>query len=240
MSDQVRVLSGGDDASPSRRWLPAVAAVLVALIAGLVVGRATAPDAGTTTRRAPAPAAGATPGPSRVVSGVGVGYPRTRAGAVAALFSDSAVLGDPRTLLDPSRRSRVISLIATARYARTFQGRGAAALDQERRGPLGRGLRTGAQTVYLASPIAYRVVSFTPDAARVVGWGVAVVGNDRGLAPRATWATSTTDAVWENGDWKIDAVTSQDGPTPALTSSPSAASMFLDRLGGLQGVRHAP
>jgi hypothetical protein len=223
-----------------RRWLPAVAAAVLALIVGLAVGRATAPDAGTTTKQGPAPAAGATPGPSRVVNGVGVGYPRTRAGAVAALFSDSAVLGDPRTLLDASRRSRVLSLIATGRYERTFQGRGAAALDQERRGPLGRGLQTGAQTVYLASPIAYRVVSFTPDAARVVGWGVAVVGNDQGLAPRATWATSTTDAVWENGDWKIDAVTSQDGPTPALASSPSAASVFLDRLGSLQGVRHAP
>ncbi len=240
MSDQVRVLSGGDGPSALRRWLPAVGATLIALIAGLVVGRATAPDANTTTRQAPAPAAAATPGPSRVVSGVGVGYPRTRAGAVAALFSDSAVLGDPRTLLDASRRSRVLALIATDRYARTFQGRGGAALDQERRGPLGRGLQTGAQTVYLASPIAYRVVSFTPDAARVIGWGVAVVGNDQGLAPRATWATSTTDAVWENGDWKIDAVSSQDGPTPALTSSPGAASAFLDRLGGLQGVRHAP
>lgn len=240
MSDQVRVLSGGDGPSPPRRWLAVVGAILLALIAGLTVGRATAPDAGTTTRQAPTPTAGATPGPSRVVSGVGLGYPRTRAGAVAALFSDSAVLGDPRTLLNTSRRSRVLSLIATDRYARTFQGRGAAALDQERRGLLGRGLQTGAQTVYLASPIAYRVVSFTPDATRVVGWGVAVVGNDQGLAPRATWATSTTDAVWENGDWKIDAVTSQDGPTPALTSSPSAASAFLDRLGGLQGVRHAP
>ncbi len=240
MSDQVRVLSGGDGSSPARRWLPAVGAILLALIIGLAVGRSTAPDANPTTKQAPAPAASAAPGPSRIVSGVGMGYPRTREGAVAALFSDSAVLGDPRTLLDASRRRRVLDLIATERYARTFQGQGGAALDQARRGPLGRGLQTGAQTVYLASPIAYRVVSFTPDAARVVGWGVAVVGNDQGLAPRATWATSTTDAVWENGDWKIDAVTSQDGPTPALTSSPSAASAFLDRLGGLHGVRHAP
>jgi len=156
MSDQVRVLSGGDGPSSPRRWLLAVAALLVAVLVGLVVGRATAPDATTTTRQAPAATAGAPPAPSRVVSGVGVGFPRTRAGAVAALFSDSAVLGDPRTLLDASRRSRVLGLIATDRYARTFQGRAAAALDQERRGPLGRGLQTGAQTVYLASPIAYR------------------------------------------------------------------------------------
>lgn len=156
MSDQVRVLSGGDGPSSPRRWLLAVAALLVAVLVGLVVGRATAPDATTTTRQAPAATAGAPPAPSRVVSGVGVGFPRTRAGAVAALCSDSAVLGDPRTLLDASRRSRVLGLIATDRYARTFQGRAAAALDQERRGPLGRGLQTGAQTVYLASPIAYR------------------------------------------------------------------------------------
>jgi hypothetical protein len=152
------------------------------------------------------------------------------------------VLGNPQILLDPSRRAQVLSLIATERYAATFRGPAATALEAVRRGPLGRGLAAGTQTVYLASPIAYRVVSYTDAEAVIEGWGVSIVGNGQGVNPQATWGTTRTTARWENDDWRIDAVRPTAGPTPRLApgQTPSAAGDFLARLNGLHGVRHAP
>lgn len=201
-----------------------------------MLGRTTAPAHHGAARPGPP----TPPGPARVVNGVGVGYPDTQPGALAALLADSTTLGNPSVLLDPRRRAQVLSLIATSRYAATFSGAGGQALAAARQGPLGRGLTSGAQTVYLAVPVAYRVVSYTAQAIRVAGYGVSVVGNDQGLAPRATWATTTTDAVWQNGDWRIDAVSTTDGPTPAVTSEPSSATAFLNALAGAQRVHDAP
>lgn len=238
MSDQVRILAG--DRGPGRRRLPllAIATVLVALIVGLVVGRVTDPDHhSTTTTVAPSPGGQA----ARRIGTIPLGYPHTRAGAVAATLNAGAVLGDPRVLLDPARRTRALSLLATARYAKTFTGSGAAALQQARNAPLGRGLRTGAQTISLTSPLAYRIVSYDGESAKVVSWGVAVVGNDQGLAPTASWATTTTALRWQDNDWKIDGASSQSGPTPGLAEQrPSTADAFIAGLSGSQGVHHAP
>jgi len=144
-------------------------------------------------------------------------------------------------LLDPARRTRVLGLIATDRYARTFTGPGAAALDRARSEPLGRGLAEGAQTISLTSPLAYHITSYTDDTARVMSWGVAVVGNDQGLAPSASWATTRTTLRWQHGDWKIDAASSADGPTPGLGGQrPTDADGFISGLAGSKGVHHAP
>lgn len=242
MSDRVRILAGDGGGSGRRRpSVTAVAAALAALAIGLLIGRVTAPD-----ERASEPPRGRTPAltdgqPSRRVGGIGVGYPHTRAGAVAATLNAGAALGDPRVLLDATRRTRVLELIATDRYADTFTGAGAAALQQAADEPLGRGIRDGARTISLTAPLAYRLAAYTPGAAEVVSWGVAVVGNDRGLAPSATWATTTTRLRWQAGDWKIDAASSTDGPAPGLDGQrPSDAGGFISALSGSQGVHHAP
>lgn len=242
MADRVRVVSGGDGPSPRGGLTAAALAVGLVLVAvAFVIGRVTAPG---TSPRPAAPAAqraAGVPGPSRIVDGVGVGYPHTQAGAVAALLADGQTLGDPRVLLNPSRRTQVLSLIATTRYAAQFSGAGGEALAQaERETALGRGLASGAQTVYLAVPVAYRVVSYSPARITVVGYGVSVAANDQGLSPRATWATSTTTAVWQGGDWRVDSASSSDGPAPGLTNSPSSASALLGALAGAHEVHDAP
>jgi hypothetical protein len=243
MSDRVRVVSGGQG-DPWRERPVTLAALLVALVlvaAGFVVGRVTAPGGQVRTVTTPPSPRAAAPGPSRIVDGVGVGYPDTQAGAVAALLAAGQTLGDPRVLLDQARRTQVLSLIATHSYAATFSGTGGQALAQaERQTALGRGLAAGAQTVYLAVPVAYRVTSYSPRRITVVGYGVSVVANDQGLSPRATWARSTTSAVWQNDDWKVASASSTDGPTPAPTAQPSPASDFLSALAGAREVHDAP
>jgi hypothetical protein len=100
----------------------------------------------------------------------------------------------------------------------------------------------GLPTLYLTSPIAYRVVSYTPDQAVVEGWGVSVVGNDHGVEPQAAWGKTLTTARWHQNDWRIDAVEAKDGPTPRLASGhePSATAETFARLRGLRVLRHLP
>ena len=247
MADRVRTLASGGGGGQRRSLsLGAMAVAVVAVVAAFTVGRVTAPSrnvAPPSTLQSPASTTvgASAPGPAKVVDGVGVGYPHTKAGAVASLLDDGQTLGDPRVLFDPRRRSQVLSLIATPRYARTFSGSGGRALAQaERQTALGRGIMSGARTVYLAVPVAYRVRSYSPRAITVVGYGVSVVANARGLSPRATWATSTTTAVWQHGGWRVDTASSADGPTPAMTDQASSAAQFLGALGSANEVHDAP
>jgi hypothetical protein len=232
----VRVVARARERSAVGPTIWRLLGIAAALLIGFTVGNATGgPDRMHTVARPG-------PGPAREVAGVPRRFAHSREGAVAALLNYGATLGDPQILLNPSRRAQVLSLIATKRYAATFHGRYAAALEAVRRGPLGRGLAAGAQTAYLASPIAYRIVAYADAEAVVEGWGVAIVGNDQGQEPEATWGTTLTTARWENGDWRIDNVRSTAGPTPRLApgQTPSVAGDFLARLSGLRGVRHAP
>jgi hypothetical protein len=233
---RVRVVASA--AEPHRRRPPIrwVLVIVTTAVVAFAIGAAT-----TGTRRV-TDAVPAGTGPTRSLAGIPVGFSHDRAGAVAALLNYGATLSDPRVLLDQRRRAQVLSLVATARYAATFNGRAGSAFKRAEGSPLGRGLATGARTAYFATPIAYRVTAYTPDRATVEGWGVAVIGNDRGVKPQATWGTTVASAVWERGDWKIDAVQSINGPTPtnAPAHTASAPADFVARLGGFSGVRHAP
>jgi hypothetical protein len=232
--EDVRVVAAAPsgDRRLAIRW---VAVAVVALLLGFVLGRAS----DDTRVRVPEQP---TPGPYGSAHGVPSRFARSETGAVAALLSHGAALGDPRVLLDARRRAQVLAVVATPSYARTFQGRGAAALEAVRSGPLGRSLAAGARAAYFATPIAYRVVSYSPKQAVVEGWGVSVVADDNGIEPQATWGKTLTSVRWHGGDWRIDAVESKDGPTPSLAAgqAPSSAADFFVRLDGLRGVRHAP
>src|SRR4051794_9738140 len=177
---RVRVVASAaerDRRRPPVRW---VVVILIPAVAAFALGAAT------TGARHTTESVSAGPGPTRSIAGVPLGFSHDRAGAVAALLNYGAVLADPRVMLDQRRRAQVLSLVATPRYAATFDGRAMSAFKRAQSSPLGRGLAAGARTAYFATPIAYRITSYAPDRALVEGWGVAVIGNDRGVQPQAT------------------------------------------------------
>jgi hypothetical protein len=223
-----------------RSRMPAAAALVIALAAAAVIGRLTAPPADAPPVRSPAPVAAPPSGrATRTAAGIPVGYARTREGAVAAMAAYGRVLADPRVQLDDRRRRQVAEAVGTARYARALEGAetGFAAL---RDGRVGQALRPGARAVFLAVPVAYRTLSFDGTRTVIVSWGVAIAASDTGIQPRAGWETTTTTAVWEHGDWKVDRVASTSGPVPAGTAAPSPAASFIEGLAGMRALRHAP
>ena len=223
-----------------RSRIPGAAALAIALVAAALIGRLTAPSADSLPVPQPAPVAESTGSrATRVVAGVPVGYPRTREGAVAAMAAYGHVLADPRVQLDDRRRGEAAAAVGTARYARTLSD-ARAVFAARRAGPVGRALRPGARAVFLAVPIAYRMLSYDDSKAVIKSWGVAITASNTGLSPQASWGTTTTTAVWEHGEWKVDAVRSQRGPAPAGTGMSSTAIAFLDALSGLRTLRHAP
>jgi hypothetical protein len=185
----------------------AVGALVVALVAAATIGRLTAPTADSAPTNGPAPAAPA-PRATRTAAGVPVGYPRTRAGAVAAMAAYGQALADPRIQLDDRRRRAVAATVGTDRYARSLED-AAAVFAARRSGAVGQALRPGAQAVFLAVPVAFRVVSYNQNEAVIRSWGVAIVASDTGLQPRASWGMTTTTALWQHDDWNVERVVSR-------------------------------
>jgi hypothetical protein len=148
-------------------------------------------------------------------------------------------LADPRMQLDDRRRRVVAAAVGTERYARSLE-QAHAVFAARRSGAVGQALRPGARAVFLAVPVAFRVVSYDDREAVIRSWGVAIVASDTGLQPRASWGMTTTTARWQHGDWKVDRVVSRPGPVPAGIGRPSPAAAFIDALAGMRTLRHAP
>ena len=220
--------------------MPAAAALVVALLAAALIGRLSAPRAEAPPALRPAPVA-VPPGlgATRTVAGVPAGYARTREGAVAAMAAYGQALADPRVEIDDRRRAEVVAAVGTARYARSLRD-GAAGFAAMRDGPVGQALGPGARAVFLAVPVAYRVLSFDRSRAVIVSWSVAIAASDTGIDPRAGWDMTTTTAVWEKGDWKVDQAQNRPGPVPAQDDDPSSAASFIQGLEGMRALHHVP
>jgi hypothetical protein len=216
-----------------------VVALVAALLAAGAIGRLTAPRIDSSPAPAPAVEQPPTRGATRTVAGVPIGYSRTREGAVAAMAAFGQALADPRVQLNDRRRDEVARAIGTRRYERALD-QAQAVFAARRAGAVGRALRPGVQAVFLAVPIAFRILSYEDSRAVIKSWGVAVAASDTGLVPQASWATTTTTAVWEHGDWKVDAVHGESGPVPATAGTPSPARSFIAALAGMSSLRHAP
>jgi hypothetical protein len=190
-------------------------AVLIALSLGALLGRTSAPSASPST---PSPkAASPSPGPTRKTAGVGVGFSRTRQGAVLAAGSYQQAFAD-EAILRPGELRRRIGAVATPGFAPVMLEANVPGTARLARGAFGEGVRAGVKSVFLGVPVSYRLLAYTPKRAVVQTWGFTLLGNVSSVEPQAYFGLSRTVLVWVKGDWKIAKTRASFGPTPRLAS----------------------
>ena len=149
----------------------------------------------------------------------------TASGAVAAASRFVGAL-DGTALFDRSRLGAVILSAAAPR----IRGRLLAAYGQasaQARALLGLGTVPAPVVIVRAASVGYRVENFSANAAAVSLWRVGIIGSGATVQPEQSWRTETVSLVWTNGGWKVDALSSQPGPTPPLAASAASTPVEL-------------
>jgi hypothetical protein len=247
--------------------LAMVLGAVVLFLGGMVVGRATmtrtqtgAAAPGTTAAAAtaaPSPTVAATPGstaapaeaaagagPRRVAHGVGVGYARTREGAVAAAANYTRVLSSG-LILDEARRRAAIDTLAAPGARASLQRSFDQAVASMRKGFGLAGAGGQAQVLMRATPVGWRIEQYGSGAATVAIWMTSVAGSvggaDGPVPVREGWGTTTVALRWARGDWKLVESTSSDGPVPiGDVAPPTAASDLIGAAREFKEFTYAP
>jgi hypothetical protein len=198
----------------------ATVVAVVALLIGLVVGRATVgrgdPD-GSGRGSAPAVSTSRTP----------AGYSHDAAGAASAAANLSAELA--RSIgAGPERVRETADRVGTASYS----ARVSAAYEG------GHALDPG--TVFRTIPISYRVLVYSPESAAVRIWSASVLAGEDTKPGVASFKTATIVVRWEEGSWRVDEVRDPvTGPTP-LTAAPDQGNQFAAAVGRMEGFDVRP
>jgi hypothetical protein len=267
LPEQRRFGSGG---MPSLLAMGLLAVVLFG--GGLVVGRATmtqsqqpagaapataapaattapGPDqaatAGTAAPAAGEAAASSRVGPRRFENGVGVGYARSRQGAVAAAANYLRVLSSD-LVLDTARRRAAIDTLAAPEARAGMQKEFDQAMDSVRKG-FGVSGAAGerAQVLLRATPVGWRVDAYGDGAATVAIWVTGMAGSldgaDGPVPIREGWGTTTLALRWVEGDWKLVETVTKDGPLPISdVSPPTAAPELVSKAREFKEFTYAP
>jgi hypothetical protein len=152
-------------------------------------------------------------------------YPRSPEGVRLAAAAYQRALADP-AILRPGVLEKRIDAIAMPDYAQKMLEANRPGTDRLIDGPLGQGVRSGIPTAYLGIPIAYRLLSYTPERARIQNWGLTIVGNVSTVEPAAYFGTGTIELVWRDGRWKIASSQGAFGPTPQTRTPREGAEGF--------------
>jgi len=220
---------------PARTNVKAAVAVIGAGVVlagvGFVAGRGSASRTAAAGRPgAVAPAPGRTgaladhlcrTGGPRLVSGVPVGYPRTRSGVLSAAANYTAAFGSA-LVLTASGRDGLARAVEPAglgnevrtRLAQAPKSRLLAGLDADR--------RAGRPMVLQTVPLRLRVLgSYGPARSRVAVYAATYVAGSQSTAT-VGHGTEVLDLVWWRGDWKLRSITNrpETGPIPAGYDAP--------------------
>jgi hypothetical protein len=211
------------------RWLLIAAAgvaAFVLLVAGIAIGRASAPSAATSQRGAAA-ATQAGPGPTRTVNGVPVGYAHTEAGAVAAATNFLMVVDGPLVTQPDKYRSAIDTLAAPEARAKQ---RSDAVKVLNGLQYLASYAEQGRSVVSRSVPLAYHVDRYGADESQVSIWAEGFVAVDGVISMREVWATTTLTVRWSADDWRLASIAAPTpasyGPAPTITQ-PSTLAVTL-------------
>lgn len=186
------------------------------LVLAFVIGRLSAPE----DEAQPNPPAAAVPGAELKTN-----YPHSKDGAIVAAAAYQRALANS-AILRPGGLKKRVEAIATPDYADELLKANQPGADRLMAGPLGQGVQQGIPTVYVGIPIAYRVLSYNPDRARIQNWGSTIVGNVSTVEPVAYFGTGTIELVWQDTQWKVASSQAASGPTPQTSTPEDGAEGF--------------
>jgi hypothetical protein len=186
---------------------------IVALLVGLLLGRATSPPHS----GPPSAVEPAAPGPTSEKAGVAVGFSRTREGAILAAAKYQEAFADER-VLDPAVLRRRISVMATPEFAPVMLEANTPGAGRLSASAFGEGVRGEVASAFFGVPVAYRLLEYGPSRAVVQTWGFTLLGNVTSVEPTAFFGLARTVLIWREGDWKIADTRASFGPTPRLAS----------------------
>lgn len=189
------------------------------------------PDVGDI-RISPGPA-----GPTATVEGVGVGFARTEAGAVAAATNLVLTL-EQASSTDRARAIRHYELLSAEGSRESLAADMAAGWDALHQTLTANGPRTA--SLFLRTvPIGHNVVRYSDDRATVAVWTLTLLATDGMAQPLASFETATVEVVWEGGDWKIWSAQSDPGPSLAwVPTATTGTEPFLATVEALEGYRY--
>jgi hypothetical protein len=214
MVQEQRPPSQGDARKRTALFIGAVALLILAF----VVGRLSAPD--DEAQSSPPATATTVPGDELEAD-----FPHSKDGAIVAAAAYQRALANP-AILRPGGIKKRIEAIATPDYADEMLEANQPGADRLMAEPIGEGVQQGIPTVYAGVPIAYRVLSYTPDRARIQNWGFTIVGNVSTVEPVAYFGTGTVELVWQDDRWKVASSKAAFGPTPQTRTPEEGAEGF--------------
>ena len=148
------------------------------------------------------------PGPTRTIDGVGVGYARSEAGALAAAseflsVGGGSLAGDEDAYLAAMDAMAAPEWRANARET----GRNAVAFFTE---------RYGTEAISVTVPVAHEVIDYTPDTATMEIYSVMLASGSELPRGEQLWGLSRIQLRWVDGDWKLSSEDNVAAPAPAF------------------------
>lgn len=169
-------------------------------------------------------------GPTKVVAGVPIGFSRDRRGGIAAAVS-FARLNEALVLMSEDEA-------IAARRAMAAEGAEEALVAdiEESLGKI-RGTWPQGTLSERVAPLAVKVSDEEAESMRVDVWYVGVVAG-RNLATYEEWVTESYRLRWEDGDWRVAALSEVAGPRPDPGRQEVASAAELEGL--LSGFESVP
>jgi hypothetical protein len=164
-----------------------------------------------------------------------VGYDHSQVGAAQAAGNYLAALGGPLAL-DPTRATAALDQVAepSARAGLESSLSKTLQVDEELWG-VQTAARDGTPVIFTQTPIAYKVVSYTPVEATIRVWLVVNVGVADRQRLASLYGIGAATLTWFDGDWRLHSIDAGSQPgdvVPAALQTPTPTGGVPPQLNG--------